>query len=88
MFCKYLFLSRTCLSFFFFLELVFLIVYAQLCLHGLFVTPWTVARQTPLSMGFPRQGSWGGLPFPPPGDLCDPESEPKFPAWLPLWLRW
>ena len=31
--------------------------------------PWTVARQAPLSMGFPRQEYWSGLPFPPPGDL-------------------
>ena len=30
----------------------------------LFVTPWTVAYQAPLSMGFPRQGHWSGLPFP------------------------
>ena len=35
----------------------------------LFVTPRTVAHQSPLSMGFPRQEYWSGLPFPPPGDL-------------------
>ena len=35
----------------------------------LFVTPWTVARQAPLSMGFSRQEYWGGLPFPPPGRI-------------------
>ena len=40
----------------------------------LFVTPWTVARQA-LSMGFPRQEYWSGLPFPPPGDLPDPGIE-------------
>ena len=34
----------------------------------LFATPWTVAHQTPLSMGFPGQEQWSGLPFPPPGD--------------------
>ena len=34
-------------------------------------TPWTVARQVPLSMGFCRQKYWGRLPFPPPGDLPD-----------------
>ena len=33
------------------------------------VTPWTVARQTPLSIGFSRQEYWGRLPFPSPGDL-------------------
>ena len=42
----------------------------------LFVTPWTVAHQTPLSMGFFRQEYWSGLPFPPPGDLPEPEIEP------------
>ena len=38
--------------------------------------PWTVARQAPLSVGFPRQEYWGGLPFPPSGDLPDPGIEP------------
>ena len=41
-----------------------------------FVTPWTAARQAPLSMGFSRQEYWSGLPFPPPGDLPDPGMEP------------
>ena len=36
------------------------------------MTPWTVAHQAPLSMGFPRQKYWSGLPFPSPGDLLDP----------------
>ena len=35
----------------------------------LFGTPWIVANQAPLSVGFPRQEHWSGLPFPPPGDL-------------------
>ena len=38
------------------------------------VTPWTAARQAPLSMGFSRQGSLSGLPYPPPGGLPDPGS--------------
>ena len=38
----------------------------------LFVTPWTVAHQAPLSMGFSRQEYWSGLPFPSPGDLPNP----------------
>ena len=38
----------------------------------LFVTPWTVAQQAPLSMGFSRQEYWSGLPFPSPGDLPNP----------------
>ena len=35
-------------------------------------TPWAVACRVPLSMGFPRQEYWSGLPFPSPGDLPDP----------------
>ena len=46
----------------------------------LFATPWTVAYQTPLSMGFSRQACWSGLPFPSPGDLPDPGIEPRSPA--------
>ena len=45
-----------------------------------FVIPWTIARQAPLSMGFPMQEYWSGLPFPSPGDLPDPEIEPASPA--------
>ena len=48
------------------------------CVHALllscvllFVTPWTVAHQAPLSKGFSRQETWGWLPCPPPGDLPD-----------------
>ena len=43
----------------------------------LFATLWTVACQAPPSMGFSRQEYWSGLPFPPPGDLPDPEIEPR-----------
>ena len=46
----------------------------------LFVTPWTVAHQAPLSMGFSRQGYWSGLPFSSPGDLPDPGIEPGYPT--------
>ena len=46
----------------------------------LFVTPWTVAYQALPSMGFSRQKYWSGLPFPSPGDLPDPGSEPRSPA--------
>ena len=42
----------------------------------LFVIPWTVTHQTPLSMGFSRQEYLTGLPCPPPGDLPDPGIEP------------
>ena len=43
----------------------------------LFVTPWTVAYQVPLSMGFFRQEYRSGLPFPSPGDLPNPGIEPR-----------
>ena len=42
----------------------------------LFVTPWTIAHQAPLSMGFSRQEYWSGFPFLSPGDLSDPGIEP------------
>ena len=44
------------------------------------VTPWIVAHQAPLSMGFPRQEYWSGLPFPPPGDLPNPRIKPASAA--------
>ena len=47
---------------------------------SLLVTPWTVARQAPLSMEFSGQGYWSGLPCLPPGDLLDPEIRPGSPA--------
>ena len=43
-------------------------------------TPWTVACQAPLSMGFPRQEYWSGLPFPPPGHLPHPGTKPASPV--------
>ena len=42
-----------------------------------FATPWTVACQSPLSMGFSRDEYWSGLSFPPPRDLPDPGVEPE-----------
>ena len=48
---------------------------AELCL-----ILWTAACQAPVSMGFPRQEYWSGLPFPSPGDLPDPGIKPKSPA--------
>ena len=55
---KYLFLSNLVLHYF-------------SCIQ-LFATPWTVAHQAPLSMGFSRQESWSGLLCPLPGDLPNP----------------
>ena len=46
----------------------------------LFATPWTVACQAPLSMGFSKQEYWSGLPFPSPGDLPNPGIKPRSPA--------
>ena len=46
----------------------------------LFATPWTVAYQAPLSIGFSRQECWSGLPFPSLGDLPDPGTEPGSPT--------
>ena len=43
-------------------------------------TPWTVACQVPLSVGFPKQEYWSGLPFPSPADLPDPGIKPRSPA--------
>ena len=43
----------------------------------LFVKPWAVACQAPLSMDFSRQEYWSGLPCPPPGDLPDPGIKPR-----------
>jgi len=44
------------------------------------VTPWTVARQAPPSMGFSRQEYWSGLPCPPPWDLPNSGIEPMSPV--------
>ena len=40
-------------------------------------TPWTVAHQAPLSLRFPRQEYWSGLPLPSPGDLPNPGIQPR-----------
>ena len=45
-----------------------------------FATLWTVAHQALLSVVFPRQEYWSGLPFPLPGDLPDPGIKPALPA--------
>ena len=45
-----------------------------------FANAWTVALQAPLSMGFPRQEYWSGLPFPSPGGLPDPRIKPTSSA--------
>ena len=50
---------------------------AQSCLT--LATPWTAAHQAPLSMGFPRQEYWSGVPFPSPGDLSYSRIKPESP---------
>ena len=63
------------------LESVCMLVCAQsLSCVQLFATPWTIAQQAPLSTGLPRQEYRNGLPFPSPGDLPDPRTEPRSPA--------
>ena len=49
-----------------------------------FATPWTIAHQAPLSMGFSRQEYWSGLTFPSPGELPDPGMKPVSPAQAEL----
>ena len=53
---------------------------AKLC--PTLATPWTVACQAPLSMGFSRQEYWSGLPFPSPGNLPDLGTEPESSALM------
>ena len=69
---------------FVFLFLTYFTLYNRLCAYmishfscvQLFATPWTIAWQAPLSMGFSRQEYWSRLPGPPPGDLPHPGMEP------------
>ena len=53
--------------------------YSLSCVR-LIQTPWTVDRQAPLSLGFPRQENWSGLPFPSPGDFPNPGIKPVSPT--------
>ena len=53
-----------------------------------FVTLWTTARQSRLSVGFPRQECWSGLPFPSPEDLPDPGIEPTYPPLQVILYPW
>jgi len=65
---------------FYFLDLFVVVVVQSLSRVQLFATPWTIAHQAPLSMGFSRQEYWSGLPFPSAGDLPGPGIEPASPA--------
>ena len=57
-----------------------LLLFSRSVMSHSFATPWTLAHQVPLSMGFSRQEYQSGLPFPPPGDLPDPGIKPVSPA--------
>ena len=68
-----------------FLMVHVLCVCAQFLSHVLlFVTPWTVACEAPLSMAYFQREYWTGLPFPPLGDLPNPGIKPASPASLAL----
>ena len=62
-------------------KFIYRVIYMSACLVGrfshvwLFATIWNVTQQA-LFMGFSRQENWRGLPCPPPGDLCNPGTEP------------
>ena len=60
--------------------MLFLLLLSDRVVSNSFATPWTVARQVPLSMGVFRQEYWSGLPFPSSGDLPNPGIEPMPPA--------
>ena len=57
-----------------------LLLFSSSAVSDSFATPLTVARQAPLSMGFPRQEYRSGLPFPSPGESSQPGIEPMSPA--------
>ena len=57
-------------------DIVHMCVLSHFSCVRLFMTLWTVARQTLLSRGFSRQEHWSGLPCPPPGDLPNAGIEP------------
>ena len=59
---------------------IWLLLFSYEVMFDSFGTPWTVAHQAPLSMGFSRQEYWSGLPFPTPGDLSDPGIKSASPA--------
>ena len=74
---------------------VIVLVLSRSVMSDSFVAPWTVGLQAPLSMGFPRQEYWSGLPFSSPGDIPHPGIEPTaqqkmegltMSIWYSYWL--
>ena len=57
-----------------------LLLFSHYVMSDSFATPWTIAYQAPLSMGFPRQEYWSVLPFPSSGDLPNPGIKPASPT--------
>ena len=78
-FCGWIFLltKKLCLSSCSTLMILIMCMLSGFSHVRLFVILWTEARQAALSVGFLMQEYWRGLPFPPPGDLPDPGTEPK-----------
>ena len=60
--------------------MLYFVVVSSLRWVQLFTTPWTIALQASLSMGFPRQEFWSVLPFPSPGNLPNPGIKPTSPV--------
>ena len=84
-------LSKTVLlplDYFLLIEVKIIFMFAVPCFLSCFscvclcATLWTIAYQSPLSMGFSRQEYWSGLPCPPPGDLPNPGSYPHLLSTL------
>ena len=78
-----------------YLFMYFCFVVQSLSHVWLFVTPWTVVCQAPLTMGFSRQEYWSGVPFPSPGDLpnpgiklCSPSLQQILYNWAPRMQNW
>ena len=65
-----------------------LLLFSHSFMSKSFVTPWTIAWQIPLSMGFSRQEYWGRLPSPSPRDLPDPGLELVSPALVEGFYHW
>jgi len=61
-------------------HICYILLFSHSVMLDSFVTPWTVAHQNPLSMAFPREECWRGLPFPSPEDLPDSGIGPVSPA--------
>ena len=57
-----------------------LLLFSGWAMSDSFATPWTIAHQAHLFMAFPREEYWSGLPFPFPGVLPHPGTEPTSPA--------